>query len=94
MTDWEAAVRGKRSPLLVRAAYYALRPALTLYAQRALTPDGLISLRPDALTSATRHAETLVESFTGLGKVPAPTLRQRVAALNGSGAGNSGRFGS
>ena len=46
------------------------------------------------LTSETLHAVTLVESFTGLGKVPAATLRHNVAALNGRGAAYWGRLGS
>ena len=39
------------------------------------------------------HAVTRADSLTGLGKEPAFTLRQRVGALKGSGAGVPGRLG-
>jgi hypothetical protein len=46
------------------------------------------------LTSATCHAVTRVESLTGFGKVPAATLRHKVAELKGKRAGYLGRLGS
>jgi hypothetical protein len=46
-----------------------------------------------ARTVPTFQAVTRSDNFTGLGNVPAFTLRQRVGALNGNGAGWSGRLG-
>jgi hypothetical protein len=46
-----------------------------------------------ARTSLTFQHVTLSDSLIGLGNVPAATLRHNVGALNGSGAGCSGRFG-
>jgi hypothetical protein len=46
-----------------------------------------------ARTAPTFQAVTRSESFDGLGNVPAFTLRQRVGALKGNGAGVDGRLG-
>jgi hypothetical protein len=46
-----------------------------------------------ALTSPTLQAVTRSDSRCGFGKVPAFTLRHRVGALKGRGAGVSGRLG-
>jgi len=44
--------------------------------------------------SPTRHAVMRSPSFTGLGKVPALTLRQKVAGENGKGTRRFGYLGS
>lgn len=46
-----------------------------------------------ARTAPTFQAVTLTESLMGFGKVPSFTLRQRVGALKGKGAGVLGRLG-
>jgi hypothetical protein len=46
-----------------------------------------------ARTSLTFQHVTRSDNLMGLGKVPAATLRHRVGALNGNGAGCSGRLG-
>lgn len=46
-----------------------------------------------ARTSLTFQAVTRALNLVGLGKVPAATLRHKVGALNGRGAGCSGRLG-
>jgi hypothetical protein len=46
-----------------------------------------------ARTMPTFQAVTRSDNLIGLGNVPAATLRQSVGALNGKGAGLSGRFG-
>ena len=46
-----------------------------------------------ARTVPTFQAVTRSDNFTGLGNVPAFTLRHKVGALNGRGAGVSGLFG-
>ncbi len=50
VSDWQAAVDAQRTPLWKRAVYAALRPALSRSAARELSRDGLLTLRPDAVS--------------------------------------------